>query len=184
MSTLKFSVFIATSVDGFIARTDGDVSWLHEFGPAEGEPHDDGGFGEFMASVDAMVMGRNTFETVLGFDVPWPYGETPVMVLSQALTEVPAELAATVSIEQGTPEEVAARLAEGGAGRVYLDGGRVIQSFLRAGLVHEITITRVPILLGRGIPLFGEMADEVRMKHLGTRTWGGNFEQSRYEVLK
>jgi len=182
MATPRFSVFIATSVDGFIARPDGDVDWLQEVG-AEDLAQDDGGFADFFAAVDVLVMGRNTFEKVLSFDGPWPYGDKPVVVLSRTLAEVPDELRETVSIEACTPSELAHKLGERGLRRVYLDGGQVIQSFLREGLVSDLTVTRIAVLLGQGLPLFGELPGDIRLRLLDTRSWGECFEQSRYEVV-
>ena len=177
----QVSVFIATSVDGLIARADGDVAWLHGFEPLpDGE---DGGFGEMMAAVDALVMGRGTFEKVLEFE-GWPYGEKPVIVLSRSLTQVPEALADRVRIDGSAPEELLAHLWQAGYKRIYLDGGRVIQSFLRAGLVDDMTLTRVPILLGDGIPLFGPLEQDIKLRLLKSKSWDNGFVQSTYQVVR
>ncbi len=177
-NTVKFSVYIATSVDGFIARPDGDVTWLNEAEPiGDG---DDAGFGAFFNSVDLLVMGRGTFEKVLEFD--WPYGDKPVMVLSQTMQSVPDALRETVTIERSAPHELAAKLTQAGYERAYLDGGKVIQSFLRAGLVDEMTITLIPILLGEGIPLFGPTERDVPLQLLSSRSWANGFVQNQYRV--
>ena len=176
---LRVTVFIAQSVDGYIARPDGDTSWLHEIEP--GSEDDDGGFNALMASVDAVVMGRKSFETVLGFD-GWGYGDTPVIVLSRSLTEVPDKAPETVWIDASAPADLIRKLREDGLTRIYLDGGLVIQSFLREGLVDDMTITTVPVLLGRGIPLFGELDEDIPLRLVDARQWGRGSVQSTYEI--
>ncbi len=144
---MKASVFIGTSLDGFIARANGDLDFLP---PGGGEPH---GYAEFMTTVDALVIGRNTFETVLTFD-SWPYGEKPVFVLSTRPL-APAPAGAVVQRMSGDPIEIASQLTARGIRHIYVDGGITIQRFLRAGLIQRLIITRVPVLIGAGIPLFG-----------------------------
>lgn len=175
---VKFSVYIATSVDGFIARPDGDVAWLDETEPlGDGE---DAGFGAFFGSVDVLVMGRGTFEKVLEFD--WPYGDKPVMVLSRTLQSVPEARRETVTIERSAPHELSEKLTQAGYKRAYLDGGKVIQSFLRAGLVDEMTITLIPVLLGEGIPLFGPTERDIPLQLLSSQSWPNGFVQNHYRV--
>jgi dihydrofolate reductase len=171
---MKASVFIATSLDGFIARTDGGLDWL----PENCEPH---GYEEFMASVDAMVIGRKTYETVLGFG-GWAYGKKPVVVLSSTLSELKAPEGAVCGLMSGPPEEIALRLAERGFGHVYVDGGMTIQRFLRAGLIQRLIITRIPVLLGSGIPLFGPLPHDVRLEHVATRSYPSGLVQSEYAI--
>src|SRR5437868_405205 len=146
---MRASVFIATSLDGFIARADGALDFLP---PGGGEPH---GYDEFMATVDALVIGRKTFETVLSFST-WPYGEKPVFVLSTC-TLAPAPLEAVVERMSGEPAEIVSQLAARGIEHVYVDGGITIQGFLRAGLIQRLIITCVPVLIGDGVPLFGAL---------------------------
>jgi dihydrofolate reductase len=185
-------VFIATSLDGFIARPDGDVAWLHEVEPiADGddvEPiagGDDGGYGEFFGSIDVLVMGRGTFEKVLEFDLPeWPYGTKPVIVLSRSLTDVPEELRGRVRIDDSEPQELVEKLSREGYKRMYLDGGKIIQSFLREGLVDDMTLTTIPVLIGEGLPLFGDIEKDIKLRLLETRSWHNGFVQSKYQVLK
>ena len=175
----RVSVFIATSLDGFIARQDGDVAWLHE-----GEPPPEGedlGFGELMNAIDYLLMGRVTFEKVLEFG-QWPY-EKPVMVLSRSLTEVPGHLQSRVSITSDSPEALMKRLDQAGVRHVYLDGGKVIQSFLGHGLVDDLCLTTLPILLGQGRPLFGALTADIHLKHRFTKAWDNGFVQSSYRVL-
>ena len=177
---LKISIFIATSVDGFIARPDGDVAWLHEGETLpEGE---DAGYSEIFNAVDALVMGRGSFEKVLEFD-PWPYGEKTVIVLSRTLMEVPSHLANVVSIDPAEPHAFVEMLIEQGYRHIYLDGGKVIQSFLREGLVDEMTITTIPVLIGEGIPLFGKIEKDIRLLLLDTRSWINGLVQSKYQIL-
>src|SRR5450631_4060624 len=146
---MKASVFVGTSVDGFIARHNGDFDFLPEGG---GEPH---GYDEFMASVDVLVIGRNTYEKVLSFE-QWPYGDKRVVVLSSRA--IPPNIRGPL-IEQmsGSPAEIRDRLAASGAAHAYIDGGITVQRFIRARLVQRLIITRVPVLIGEGIPLFGAL---------------------------
>lgn len=169
------SVFIATSLDGFIARQDGALDWLPAGG---GEAH---GYAEFMATVDALVIGRKTFETVLTFDA-WPYGAKPVVVLSTTLTQVAMPAGAVCEVTNGTPGEVMSRLAGRGLNRLYVDGGVTIQGFLKAGLIHRLIITRIPVLLGSGIPLFGPLPRDVRLEHVATRSFPSGMVQSEYVI--
>jgi dihydrofolate reductase len=177
---IKVSVYIATSVDGFIARPDGDVSWLHEVEPIGGG--DDAGFGGFFDSIDVLVMGRGSFEKVLEFD--WPYGTKPVIVLSKSLTEVPEGLRDRVRIDASTPQKLVEKLSQEGYKRMYLDGGKVIQSFLRNGLVDDMTLTTIPVLIGEGLPLFGSIEKDIKLRLLESRSWANGFVQSEYQVLK
>ena len=172
---MKASVFIATSLDGFIARLDGALDWLPVNG---GERH---GYDEFMATVDALVIGRKTFETVLTFDA-WPYGRKPVVVLSTRPSELTAPDGAVCEVMAGTPHEIVARLTQRGLKHLYVDGGVTIQGFLEAGLIQHLTITRIPVLLGSGIPLFGSLTHDIRLKHVGTRSYPSGMVQSAYVI--
>jgi dihydrofolate reductase len=171
---VKASVFIGTSLDGFIARADGGLDWLPTGG---GEEH---GYEAFIATVDALVIGRKTYETVLTFD-SWPYGEKPVFVLSTG-TLAPAPPGAVVEHMSGPPAEILAQPAERGVQHVYVDGGITIQRFLQAGLIQRLVITRIPVLLGSGIPLFGPLPHDVVLKHVGTRQYASGLVQSEYVV--
>lgn len=175
------SVFIATSVDGFIARRDGSIDWLNEANRLV-PPGEDCGYAAHMASIDALVMGRNTFEQVLTFG-EWPYASRPVVVISRTLKSLPETLPQNVSISSEEPAVLADRLAEAGMARLYVDGGSTIQSFLRAGLITEVTITLIPILLGTGIPLFGPSTGDVRLELVASRSFEFGFVQNRYRVL-
>lgn len=175
------SVFIATSLDGFIARSDGSIDWLHE---AEKfvTPGEDCGYSKFMADVDALVMGRNTFEQVHSFDT-WPYGSTPVIVLSHRGITLPDNLPPSVSVSNETPTALVVRLSDQGAKKIYVDGGLTIQSFLVAGLINKIIVTVIPILLGAGKRLFGPLSADVRLEHEGTIAFEFGFVQSQYRVV-
>jgi dihydrofolate reductase len=172
---MNASVFVGASVDGFIARPDGGLDWLP---PGGGEEH---GYEAFMASVDALVIGRNTYETVLGFDA-WPYGEKPVFVLSTRPLP-PAPTGATVERMAGEPADIVSRLAARGFRHAYVDGGITIQRFLRAGLIQRLVVTRVPVLIGSGIPLFGELPRDVLLRHVATRQYASGLVQSEYVVV-
>jgi dihydrofolate reductase len=172
---MKVSVFIGTSVDGFIARPNGDLDFLPEGG---GEPH---GYDEFIASVDALVIGRKTFETVLTF-ATWPYGDKRVVVLSSRPLDLSAVRGGVVEQMAGPPAEIVSKLAASGAHHLYVDGGITIQGFLRAGLVQRLIITRVPVLIGEGIPLFGVLPRDVRLHHVATQNYPSGLVKSEYQV--
>lgn len=177
---MKATAYIATSIDGFIARQDGGIDWLSGQGDApEGEDY---GYQEFIDSVDAIVMGRNTYELTSSFD-SWPYGEMPVVVMSSRQVEIPGAIAGTVESMSPEPREVVRRLAERGFGHLYVDGGRTIQGFLYEGLIQRLVITRIPVLIGTGIPLFGPIPHDIRLHHVETRQFENGLVQSEYEVL-
>jgi dihydrofolate reductase len=173
---MKASVFIATSLDGFIAREDGGLDWLPKNG---GEPH---GYDEFMATVDALVIGRKTYETILGFD-SWPCGTKPVTVLSATLSALKAPGGAVCELFSCSPFEIVDRLIDRGVDHIYVDGGLTIQGFLRAGLIQRMTITRIPVLLGPGIPLFGPVSHDIHFRHVWTKTYRSGMVQSQYSLI-
>ena len=172
---MMISVFIGTSLDGFIARPNGDLDFLP---PGGGEPH---GYDEFMASVDAIVIGRNTFEKVLTMGA-WPYGDKRVVVLSSRPVDLSAAVGGVVEQMAGPPAAVVSQLAARGAHHLYVDGGITIQRFLRAGLIQRLMITRVPVLIGEGIPLFGALSRNIPLRHLATRHYPSGLVQSEYQV--
>jgi dihydrofolate reductase len=176
---MKTTVFIATSIDGFIARENGGIDWLPTGDNAEGE--EDYGYQELMDSVDAIVMGRNTFELVLSFG-EWAYGEKPVVVLSGQQMRIPDRLSKTVEWMDASPQKVIQNLTARGLEHLYIDGGKTIQGFLKEGLIQQLIMTRVPILIGVGIPLFGSIPHDVKLRHVGTRSFGNGLVQSEYEV--
>jgi dihydrofolate reductase len=173
---MMVSVFVGTSVDGFIARTNDALDFLP---PGGGEPH---GYDEFIATVDTIVIGRKTFEIVLAFP-EWPYGKKRVVVLSSRSIDFSAVKEGLVEQMAGDPVEIVSKLAATGVNHVYVDGGVTIQRFLRAGLVQRITITRVPVLIGEGIPLFGALPSDVKLRHVATQHYQGGLVKTEYQVL-
>jgi len=178
--SIKCSVYIATSVDGFIAKPNGDIEWLHrpEYSGAalEGLSYDG-----FISTVDALVMGRNTFEKVLSFG-SWPYEGNPVVVLSGRELRISPHLKRYARVESGSPAELVSMFEAEGMQHLYIDGGVTIQRFLQAGLIHEITITHVPVLLGAGISFFGFIGVEVPLRLIAATSSGNGFVQVRCEV--
>jgi dihydrofolate reductase len=166
----QVEVFIATSLDGFIARPDGAIDWLMD-AQAAAPAGEDFGYAAFMAGVDALVMGRKTFESVLGFD-PWPYGSTPVHVMTrQAGLPVPPALQGLVHPSALAPAALLEQLAAQGVRRVYLDGGELIRTFLAEDRVDRMTVTTVPVLIGEGRPLFGPLGRDRRWTLEAVRHW-------------
>ena len=177
---MRSIVYIASSLDGFIARENGDLDWLPH--SSNGESGEGLGFKEFFDSIDALVMGSRTYEKVISFG-NWPYGEKRVIVLSSKPVEIPMIHTEFVSHKNCSPHELIRELSEKGVKRIYVDGGKTIQGFLDAGLIDEIIITRIPILIGQGIPLFGSLEEDIQLKHLETHSFESGFVQSRYEVI-
>ena len=173
---MPVSVFVGTSVDGFIARPDGALDFLP---PGGGEPH---GYDEFIATVDAIVIGRKTFEIVLAME-SWPYGDKRVVVLSSHPVDL-SKAGGVVEQMGGPPGEIVSKLAASGAHHLYVDGGITVQGFLRAGLVQRLVITRVPVLIGEGIPLFGALPRDIQLHHVATRHYSSGLVQSEYEVVR
>jgi dihydrofolate reductase len=159
------SVFIGVSVDGFIARKNDDLDFL----PEDPEPH---GYTEFIAGVDAIVIGRKTFEKVLTLG-PWAYGDKRVVVLSSHPLDLSKAIGGVVEQMAGPPAEIVSQLAASGAHNLYIDGGITIQ---------RLIITRVPVLIGEGLPLFGALPHDVRLRHVATRAYPSGLVQSEYEV--
>ncbi|WP_043636604.1 dihydrofolate reductase family protein [Nonomuraea candida] len=168
------SVFIGVSLDGFIARTDGDLDWLTSRGAAAGG---DLGYQEFIDGIDAVVVGRGTYEPGLTYD-PWPHEGRHVAVLS---TTLPIGADPRVSVHRDL-DDLVRDLEERGVKSVYADGGQVVRAFLRAGLIDEMTITTVPVLIGTGLPLFGPLERDIPLTHLSTKVFGAGVVQSTYAV--
>ncbi len=173
-------VYIATSLDGFVARPDHRIDWLTKQ-KTDGEDH---GYDEFIDSVDGIVMGRGSFETILSFG-EWPY-QKPVIVMSKSLSQsdIPAELADKVRLSDLEPVELMRSLDEEGWSRAYVDGGRVVQSFMRAGLIEDMVLTTMPILIGDGIRLFGEIDRDIDLELISAKSFKSGMVQTRYRVLK
>lgn len=172
---IQGSVFVGTSLDGFIARKDGSVDFLSLAGD---ETY---GYDEFIATVDALVMGRNTFDFVVDIG-EWPYGDKPVFVLSSREIDTPPP-GAIVERMNGTPGEIAAELAARGIDHIYVDGGATIREFLNAGLIQRIVISTVPVLIGSGISLFGGLDHDIVLRHVETRQFASGLVQSEYEFV-
>jgi dihydrofolate reductase len=175
MTEMKASVFVGMSLDGFIARPSGAFDFLSQGG--EGEPH---GFEEFLASIDALVMGRHTYEVVAPFET-WPYGTKPVIVLTNRAL-APTRSGVVVEAMSGEPADIVAQLEARGLRHLYVDGGLTVQRFLKAGLITNITMTRVPVLIGDGIPLFGAVPHDIPLQHVATKVLKGGGVQSEYVV--
>ena len=166
-------VYVGMSVDGFIARADHALDFLEvDTGGS------DLGFADFLDSIDALVMGRTTFDVVMGLDAPWPYGDRPVLVPTHR--PLPAQRPSTVSAVAGTPEEILADV--GDARWVYVDGGATVQSFLAAGLVDRIILTTVPVLIGSGVSLFGPLDDDTPLTLEAVREFPNGIVQREYVV--
>lgn len=178
--TIRVSVYVGASLDGFIARRDGSIDWLNE-AQALVPDGEDLGFGAFMDTVDTLIMGRKTFEQVLSFGV-WPYGQTPVVVLSHNPIQLPPDLVATVSHASGSPGALLDRLSAQGVQHVYVDGGSTIQGFLAESLIDQITITTIPVILGDGIPLFGPLESDIKLTHVKTVAYDFGFVQTTYVI--
>ncbi|MEU6716571.1 dihydrofolate reductase family protein [Nonomuraea sp. NPDC046802] len=171
--TFTSSVFIGTSLDGFIARQNGDLHWLTSRGEAAG----DYGYDDFIAGIDTVVMGRGTYEPALGYDA-WPHEGLHVAVLSTTL-QPGADPRITIYRDL---DQLLRGLEQRGTKSVYVDGGQVIRAFLRAGLIDEITITTVPVVLGTGVPLFGPVGGDIPLSHLRTTVLGAGVVQSTYTI--
>jgi dihydrofolate reductase len=172
---MTVSVFVGTSVDGFIARPNGALDFLPDDG---GEPH---GYEEFIESIDVIVIGRKTFDTVCTFP-HWPYGEKRVVVLSHRPLDL-TKIRGRVEQMSGSPHEIVSKLAASGASSLYIDGGNTIQGFLRAELVDRLIVTRVPVLIGEGIALFGALPHDVALEHVATQHFGSGLVTTEYRVI-
>lgn len=179
MSAMEVSVFMALSVDGFIARPDGDLDWLARVEA----PGEDYGYSEFMAGIDAVVMGRRTFEKVLSFG-EWPFADVYVVVLSTGRPEALGQLPGQVAWMSGEPDEILTALERGGHRRIYLDGGETVRRFTAAGRVDRWVLSRIPVLLGSGIPLFDSTLGEVELRHIYTRAFSSGLVQSEYKTVR
>lgn len=184
---MRCSVYIATSVDGFIAREDGNIDWLDSSGNQEADMGEDAdmGFNAFLNSVDCLIMGRNTMQVLSNFNLTheqWPYGNTRIIVLSNSVKEPPQNLKEKVEMYSGDLLNLVARLEKEGYRHAYIDGGKTIQSFLNLKLVNEMTITRIPVLLGRGKPLFGITTQDIKLAEAEVIAFPNDFVQVHYKV--
>ncbi len=183
LSMVKVSVYIGTSLDGFIAREDGDIGWLDDANKKV-TPGEDFGFNSFLESVDLIIMGRKTFEQVIPFD-QWPYKDTKMIVLTSKNIEIPEKLKKTVTTSNiSSPEQLIKELSDQPINHIYVDGGIVIQDFLLAGLVDEITVTIVPILIGKGKSFSGLISKDLYLQHSKTTVYDFGFVQNKYKINK
>ncbi len=173
----KNKVFIATSIDGYIADKNGGIDWLHSI---PNPTNIDMGYAEFTSHIDALVMGRITFNTVCGFDIDWPY-QKPVFVLSNSLTEIPEKFKDKAELVKGTLTEILDQIHQKGLYRLYIDGGKTIQSFLREDLIDDMIITVIPILLGGGSPLFSEPLNKLEFECARSEVFLDKVAQNHYE---
>lgn len=175
--TSKNSVFIATSIDGYIADENGGIDWLHSTNNPE---NNDAGYSNFMSNIDALVMGRNTYETIVGFDMDWPYTK-PVFVLSSTLRRIPEGLQNKVFLTKGSVQDILKEVQEKGYENLYIDGGITINSFLKEDLIDELIITTIPILLGGGTPLFSQFPKSLAFELVDTKTYLNQLVQRKYQ---
>lgn len=173
---MQISAFIATSLDGFIARPDQSIDWLEN---ATSDATEDYGYEAFVSTVSSVVMGRKTFQRIQTFP-QWPFQHQRVIVLSQTMKEVPASLKDSVQLFNGTPGQLVEILDAEGDTHVYVDGSRAIQSFIDENLLSDITLTTLPILIGEGVSLFGKLARDVHLTHVNTKAFQNGFVQSFY----
>lgn len=173
-------VYIATSIDGYIADKNGGLDWLHRISNPDNL---DFGWADFLGQIDALIMGRNTFEAVCGFDVAWPY-PVPVFVLSNSMTSLPEAYLDKAEIVSGPLKEVVASLNARGFRQLYIDGGKTIQSFLQADLIDELTITQIPILLGGGVPLFSTLPKPLEFEHINTQVYLDAMVKTHYRRMR
>lgn len=183
---MQCSVFIATSLDGFIATPDGGVAWLDQAGNSNVDMgNEDMGFSALMESVDCLIMGRRCMEVVASFnltDEQWPYGDTRIITLSNSLIEVPDSLKGRVELMSGSVSDLMDTLTAQGHKHAYVDGGALISSFINLKLITHMTITKAPVILGEGIPLFQNIQHPVKFKNAHVQAYANDFIQERYEV--
>jgi dihydrofolate reductase len=172
---VKTSVYIGTSLDGFIAKTDGNIDWLTQYA------NDDAihAYEEFMNWIDAIVIGRGTFEKILSFP-SWPYIKK-AFVLSSSLKQLPDTLRDKATLLSMNPKELLSYLSRIGFSSIYVDGGKVIQSFLKEDLIDDLIISKVPLLIGNGIPLFGFLGANLQFKHIRTEVQSNGLVRSYYK---
>jgi len=184
---MKCSVFIATSVDGYIATISGNIDWLENAGKADADMGEfsDLGFNKYISSIDCMIMGRRCMEKISSFNLSseqWPYGDIPIFVLSNTLKEAPNNLKDKVEMYAGEIPVLISRLERKGLQHAYIDGGATITSFLNLGLINEMTITRAPVLLGNGISLFGKTSSPIKLENSKAEVYPNDFIQVKYKV--
>ena len=174
------SVFIATSIDGFIADKNGGIAWLNSI------PNPDNldmGYVAFMETVDAIVMGRNTFEIVCSFDMDWPY-TIHVFVLSNSLKEISEEYQNKAFLVSGGLDNILDSIHQKGFNSLYIDGGATIQNFLKEDLIDDLILSTIPVILGEGIPLFSSLPEPLNFELKNSRTYLNQLVQRHYKRKK
>ena len=186
---MKCSVFIATSADGYIAKCDGSVDWLHTCGDqnADMSRNPDMGFNAFIKSVDSMIMGRKCLETIASMNLTteqWPYGDIKIIALSRTLSTPPKGLPVEVDMYAGDIAALISELSGKGYQHAYIDGGATITAFLNLNLIDEMIITQAPVVLGSGIPLFGKLDSPIDLEHTSTNAFANHFMQTKYKIRR
>ena len=190
---MKCSMFIAPSVDGFIAKEDGGVDWLETVGDSVSKIDEkselmkyfNDSFKNYMKSIDCMIMGRKLMEVLSSFNLSpeqWPYGDIRIIAISDTLNKVPKNLSKYVEMYSGSIPTLISKLEKQGYKKAYIDGGITITSFFNLGLINEITLTLAPILLGRGIPLFGNFSKQIKLTDAKATAFPNNFIELKYKV--
>jgi dihydrofolate reductase len=184
---MKCSVYIATSADGYIATPEGNVNWLHTAGNPDADMSEnaDMGFNDFVASVDCMIMGRKCMDSISSFDLTaeqWPYGDTKIYVLSNTLKVPPENLKDKVEMYSGDISALINQLESNGFKHAYIDGGATITAFINLNLINEMIITKAPVILGEGIPLFGKITNKVALVNSEAIAFANDFIQVKYAV--
>lgn len=184
---MKCSVYIATSADGYIATRDGGVDWLDTAGNPEADMSNnpDMGFNEFIASIDCMIMGRKCMDAISSFNLTpeqWPYGDTKIYVLSNSLKKPPENLRGKVEMYSGDIKKLINQLEENGYKHAYIDGGTTITAFINLQLIDEMTITKAPVILGKGLPLFGELNKSIKLINSEATVFPNDFIQEKFGV--
>ncbi len=175
----KNSIFIATSIDGYISDKEGNIDWLQS---VPNPDQDDMGYTEFLEGIDALVMGRKTFETVIGFDIPWPYTK-PVFVLSTTMSQIPTTHTDKAQLVKGTVSEIIKQIHDQGFYRLYIDGGTNIQYFLEASMIDEMILTTIPIVLGGGSSLFGTLSKTQNFELVDSKIYLKQITQNHYKLI-
>ncbi|ARS37327.1 dihydrofolate reductase family protein [Pontibacter actiniarum] len=176
-ATRKLVLYIAASLDGFIARKNGDTSWLHDERYAiEGE---DFGYRAFLQGIDTTLMGHSTYQAVLGFEIPFPYPDKTNYVFSRSQHP---ETEHVQFVQQGVPEFVQRLKQQPGQDIWLIGGGQVNTLLLNAGLIDEVVLTYIPIVLGSGIPLFAAGAREKQLQAQESRSFRNGFVQVSYSL--
>lgn len=184
---MKCSVFIATSADGYIATSDGGIEWLETAGSRNVGMGDsaDMGFADYLAGVDCMIMGRKCMEKISSFDLTpeqWPYGDRRIVALSNTGRTPPTNLEGRVEMYSGDIPSLIEQLEADGFKSAYIDGGATITSFINLGLINEMILTRAPVLLGEGLPLFGRFDRQIKLEKTQAKAYPNDFVQIHYTV--